>query len=303
MIPKLRVAILGSGKIGTDLLVKCQRSKLLEPVVFVGRRLDSDGMERARQLGVPVSAQGFMSLVTDNGAALYDLVFDCTSAADAKMHAPVLARLGKTVIDLTPARIGPMAVPVLNRFDLIRQPNVNMVTCGGQASIPLAWALGKVYGKALEYVEVVSSIASKSAGPATRANLDEYLITTAKGLAQFSGCQKTKAILNLNPADPCIDMQTTVLAKLDRGLPPRSDLTALTKLVTDIAADVKEYVPGYEVIVPPTFEGGRLVIMVRVRGLGDYLPTFAGNLDIINCAAIAMAEEYAVQAALDRRTM
>jgi acetaldehyde dehydrogenase (acetylating) len=172
--------------------------------------------------------------------------------------------------------------------------NVNMVTCGGQASIPIAWALGKVYGANLSYVEVVSSIASKSAGPATRRNLDEYITTTEKGLALFSGCENTKAILNLNPALPCVDMQTTVLAKLGFvGFGADADLQSLTKLVADVAADVKEYVPGYEVIVAPTFESGRIIIMVRVKGLGDYLPAYAGNLDIINCAAIAMAEEYA----------
>lgn len=296
---KLKVAILGSGNIGTDLLLKCRRSASLEPVVLSGRRKESPGLELAQSLGIDTTWHGVEALLYAPEA--YDLVFDCTNAVEAKENAPNFKALGKKVIDLTPARVGPMAVPVLNRFDMLQHPNVNMVTCGGQASIPLAWALGKVYGKALEYVEVVSSIASKSAGPATRANLDEYIETTERGLAAFSGCEKTKAILNLNPADPCVDMQTTVLAKLEpRQNAVESRLVALTRLVTDIAADMKEYVPGYEVIVPPTMEGGRIVIMVRVRGLGDYLPAYAGNLDIINCAALAMAEEHAVDAAIDR---
>lgn len=297
---KLRVAILGSGNIGTDLLVKCRRSTSLEPVVVAGRRKESPGLCLAAGLGVDMTWHGVEALLCTPEA--YDLVFDCTSAADAKESAPKFKALGKKVIDLTPARVGPMAVPVLNRFDMLRHDNVNMVTCGGQASIPLAWALGKVYGRDLEYVEVVSSIASKSAGPATRANLDEYITTTERGLAEFSGCHKTKAILNLNPAAPCVDMQTTVLARLSADLPPHGNLKALTRLVADIVDDVKEYVPNYELIVPPTMEGGRIVIMVRVRGLGDYLPAYAGNLDIINCAALAMAEEVAMQAAIDRST-
>jgi acetaldehyde dehydrogenase len=169
--------------------------------------------------------------------------------------------------------------------------NINMVTCGGQASIPIAYAIGRTQGS-LGYVEAVSSIASKSAGPATRMNLDEYIGTTEKGLLEFSGAAKAKAILNLNPASPCIDMQTTVFAKVERP-----DIAALNEALFPIVEKIREYVPGYRLIVGPLVENGRIVVMVRVRGLGDYLPEYAGNLDIINCAAIAMAEEYAKVAA------
>jgi acetaldehyde dehydrogenase len=162
-----------------------------------------------------------------------------------------------------------------------------MITCGGQASIPVAYAIGQTQSD-VDYVEVVSSIASRSAGPATRQNLDEYIKTTEDGLKKFSGAKRTKAILNLNPAEPCVDMQTTIFAKV--GNP---DIPKLQVRLSQLVADVQKYVPGYEIILGPIFDNGRIVVMVRVRGLGDYLPAYAGNLDIINCAAIAMAEEYA----------
>jgi acetaldehyde dehydrogenase (acetylating) len=162
-----------------------------------------------------------------------------------------------------------------------------MVTCGGQASIPLAHAIS-LANPGVSYIETVSSIASRSAGPATRINLDEYLDTTESGLKEFSGCKLTKAILNLNPAQPCVHMQTTVMAKIDNV-----DLVATKARVHEIVAQIKNYVPGYELILEPIIENGRLITMVRVDGLGDYLPKYAGNLDIINCAAIAFAEAFA----------
>jgi acetaldehyde dehydrogenase len=162
-----------------------------------------------------------------------------------------------------------------------------MVTCGGQASIPVAYAIGQTQGE-VDYIEVVSSISSRSAGPATRQNLDEYIKTTEDGLKEFSGAVRTKAILNLNPAEPCVDMQTTIFAKV-----ANPDIQKLTERLSLLVAKIRKYVPGYEIILGPIVENGRIVVMVRVRGLGDYLPAYAGNLDIINCAAIAMAEEYA----------
>ncbi|MBK7891814.1 MAG: acetaldehyde dehydrogenase (acetylating) [Bdellovibrionales bacterium] len=287
---KLKIGILGSGNIGTDLLVKVQRSPLLECTVFVGRSLTSSGMAKAQALGVRVSSDSISFF--EKNADTVDLVFDATSAKDHKLHAPIFKRLGIRAVDLTPAKLGLMCVPSVNLSECLNETNVNMVTCGGQASIPIAHAIGKTH-KDVDYIEVVSSIASRSAGPATRQNLDEYIATTEEGLRYFSGAKRTKAILNLNPAQPCIDMQATVFAKVADGTVP--DIDKLKPILTEIVSRVRQYVPGYEVILGPIVENGRIVVMVRVKGLGDYLPAYAGNLDIINCAAVAMAEEYAKQ--------
>ncbi len=287
MPKKLKVAILGSGNIGTDLLIKAMRSPLLECTAFVGRNFGSAGMIKAQSLGVPLSAESIHFFEKNPDSC--DLVFDATSAKDHALHAPILEKLGKIVVDLTPAKLGALCVPAVNMDECLDYRNVNMITCGGQASIPVAYALGKSQPP-IDYIEVISSIASRSAGPATRINLDEYIHTTEMGIKKFSNASRTKAILNLNPAQPCINMQTTIFAKVDKP-----DLDRLKPELDQIVAKIKAYVPGYEVIVGPTIENGRIVVMVRVRGLGDYLPAYAGNLDIINCAAIAMAERFARQ--------
>jgi len=282
---KLKVAIIGSGNIGTDLLIKALRSPHLECGVFIGRNLSSPGMLKALSLEVPVSADGIDYIVKNPDCC--DLVFDATSAQSHFEHAPILKKLNKRVIDLTPSKIGLMSVPCVNLKDALAEFNVNMVTCGGQASIPVAYAIGQTQTE-VEYIEAVSSIASRSAGPATRQNLDEYIKTTEEGLRVFSGATRTKAILNLNPAEPCIDMQTTIFAKVKHP-----DISKLSEVLLPLVEKIRKYVPGYEIILGPIIENGRIVVMVRVRGLGDYLPAYAGNLDIINCAAIALAEEYA----------
>lgn len=282
---KLKVAIIGSGNIGTDLLIKVMRSPYLECSAFIGRNFQSQGMQKAQTLKVNISADGIDYI--KNNPDCCDIVFDATSAASHFEHAPILADLRKFVIDLTPAKIGSMCVPAVNLKEGLSAQNVNMITCGGQASIPIAHAIGKTQSE-VEYVEVVSSIASKSAGPATRINLDEYIHTTEEGVKHFSGAKKTKAILNLNPAIPCINMQTTVMAKVKSP-----DLEKLKPFLSEIIESVKKYVPGYEIIVGPVVEDGRIFVTARVKGLGDYLPAYAGNLDIINCAAVAMAEEFA----------
>jgi acetaldehyde dehydrogenase (acetylating) len=284
---KLKVAILGSGNIGTDLLVKIQRSEYLECSMFIGRNLSSAGMTKAIDMGVRVSDKSINAIIEEPNSC--DIVFDCTSAKDAVTHWKVLEKLGKFVIDLTPAKIGILCIPAVNLQEAIKHQNVNMVTCGGQASIPIAYVLGKTQ-KNIEYIEVVSSIASRSAGPATRLNLDEYVDTTELGVRTFSGVEKTKAILNLNPAQPCIDMQTTIFAKVKEA-----NMDALKKELDVMVAQIKAYVPGYHILVNPIYENGRIVVMVKALGLGDYLPKYAGNLDIINCAAIAVAEEYSKQ--------
>lgn len=282
---KLKVAIIGSGNIGTDLLIKVLRSPYLECGAFIGRNLSSAGMVKALSLGVTVSAEGVDYIVKNPSCC--DLVFDATSAKSHLDHAPILKKLNKKVIDLTPAKIGLMSVPSVNLEDSLVEDNVNMVTCGGQASIPVAYAIGQTQAE-VDYIEVVSSIASRSAGPATRQNLDEYIKTTEDGLKEFSGALRTKAILNLNPAEPCVDMQATIFAKVQN---PK--IEKLSVILKELVEKIREYVPGYEIILGPIVENDRIVVMVRVRGLGDYLPAYAGNLDIINCAAIAMAEEYA----------
>lgn len=284
-----RIAIIGSGNIGTDLLIKSMRSSFLKCVAFVGRNLNSPGMAKAMHLSVPCSDRS-IGYIVDNADKI-DLIFDATSARDHIKHASVLSQLGLRVIDMTPAKIGLMAVPAVNLDESLQEGNINMVSCGGQASIPIAYAISRTQQE-IEYIEVVSSIASKSAGPATRLNLDEYIATTESGIQKFSGVEQAKAILNLNPAVPCIDMQTTVFAKVNNP-----DIEMLRTEVNNMVDKIRTYVPGYRLIVGPIYENGRIVIMVRVRGLGDYLPEYAGNLDIINCAAIALAEEYAKQEA------
>lgn len=281
---KVKVGILGTGNIGTDLSVKVSRSALLEVGIFLGRNPHSQGMLKAQSMGIPTSARGIDYLVENPDCC--DIVFDATSAASHLQHAPVLEKLGKFAIDLTPAKIGDMCIPAVN-LDGTEWKNLNMVTCGGQASIPLVYAIAQTQPQ-IDYIEVISSIASRSAGPATRMNLDEYIATTEAAIERFSGVKNFKAILNVNPAVPCINMQTTVLAKV-----ATPDLETLRPVLADIAAKVKAYVPGYEVIVGPIYDNGRIVVTVRVKGLGDYLPEYAGNLDIINCAAIAVAERYA----------
>jgi acetaldehyde dehydrogenase (acetylating) len=285
MINKLKVAILGTGNIGTDLLIKVMRSELLECRLFAGRNLASPGMLKANQIGVPVSAQSIQAIV-DHRAEL-ELVFDATSAQDHFRHAPILRELGLLAVDLTPSKVGKMCVPAVNLEECLQETNVNMVSCGGQASIPLAHAMAQANPE-IEYLETISSISSRSAGPATRINLDEYLQTTENALQTFSGAKRTKAILNLNPAQPCVHMQTTLLATI-----PNPDLEKTRRIVADMVARLHKYIPGYQLIVEPLIENGRLAVMVRVDGRGDYLPRYAGNLDIINCAAIAAAEAYA----------
>jgi len=288
MTNKLKCAILGTGNIGTDLLVKVFRSDLLECTLFAGRNLRSEGMQKAISLGTKISDKGINAIVEHSDDI--HLVFDATSAAAHIKHWPVLSRLGKFVIDMTPAKLGRFCVPAINveHMFVSGEKNINMITCGGQASIPIAVAISEVHTK-IEYIEVASSIASRSAGPATRANLDEYVDTTEDALLQFSGVQRAKAILILNPAVPPIDMQTTVYAKIENP-----DLASITASVNAMITKLREYVPGYELLVPPAIINENMVaVTVKVRGEGDYLPSYAGNLDIINCAAVGLAEDIA----------
>ena len=287
MSNKLKVAIIGSGNIGTDLLMKISRSKYLECTLFIGRNLNSKGMHKVIGLGVRVSDKSIEAIVNEPDCC--DLVFDATSAIDHKKHAEILKNLGKVAIDLTPAKIGSFCIPAVNLEECLKSDNVNMITCGGQSSIPLIHQISKLSGR-IEYIEIVSTISSKSAGPATRLNIDEYIETTEKAIKLFSGCSNAKAILNLNPAEPCVNMKTTIYIK---GTDLPENLEKIQDVVNNMAEKIQQYVPGYKLIVPPVFENGRLMLTVQVVGLGDYLPAYSGNLDIINSAAIATAEAFA----------
>lgn len=282
---KLNVAIIGSGNIGTDLLIKVLRSPYLSCSLFIGRQRESRGIALAQKLNIQTSHHKIDAILQNPNVC--DLVFDATSAEAHLEHWPLLKALGKTVIDLTPAHVGIMAVPAVRLEDSLNEQNINLISCGGQASTPLAYAIKEACGE-IEYIEVVSSIASNSAGPATRINLDEYIENTERGLKFFAKAPLAKAILILNPAKPEIHMQTTVYAKVKH---PNKE-----RIEHEIAQMVKKlqiYVPGYQLLVPPIIEGNQVTVSVKVIGLGDYLPSYAGNLDIINCAAIRIAEAFA----------
>jgi acetaldehyde dehydrogenase len=282
---KIKVGIIGTGNIGSDLLIKIQRSLYLECSMFTGKNPDSDGIRKAKALGVRTSTDSIR--VIEKNPELCDIVFDATSAESHLVHAPILAKLHKFVIDMTPSRIGSMCVPLVNLSECLQKSNVNMITCGGQATIPLAIAIRSVHPE-VDYLELVSSISSKSAGIGTRDNIDEYTQTTSDGIKAFAHIPHTKAIIILNPAEPPIMMHNTVYAHIENP-----DMGKLTHAIQETVKQIQKYVPGYRLVLGPLFENNRVTVMTEVIGRGDYLPVYAGNLDIINCAAIAVAERYA----------
>jgi acetaldehyde dehydrogenase (acetylating) len=278
----IKAGIIGTGNIGTDLLLKILKTNFITPVIFSGRRLDSDGMKIAIQKNIPITDKGIQYFIDNPNCC--DVVYDCTSAADAKLHAKVFADQGIKVIDLTPAKVGPLCVPSINSKVILDYGNVNMITCGGQASMPMLNLISKYCDK-LDYIEVVSQIASKSAGMATRINVDSYIHTTEMAIKQFTKCENCKVIINLNPAEPCVDMQTTMFLKFQN--------INFEDLVEEIYKKIKElktYIPHYELVLPPVINDDVLVLSIKVKGSGDYLPEYAGNLDIINCAAIEVTK-------------
>lgn len=281
-IPCLRVAIIGSGSIGIDLMYKVARSPHLDLRMVVGRNTQSAGLARARELGVEVSAEGIEYLARHSSEV--DIVFDATSARAHELNDKVFRESNLFAIDMTPAKIGALCVPSINLEEVADQRNVNLITCGGQASIPLAYALSRSF-HSLDYLEVASTIASDSAGMATRENIDQYITTTEHALQYFTGAPTTKAVLNINPAKPGINMQTTLFAKGQY-----ENLDVVHRQVGSMIEQVQRYVPGYEMVLAPVESKGYLMLSVTVKGSGDYLPAYAGNLDIINCAAIAVAE-------------
>ncbi|MBA2589122.1 MAG: acetaldehyde dehydrogenase (acetylating) [Alphaproteobacteria bacterium] len=303
---KLKVAIIGSGNIGTDLMIKILRtSPLLEMAALVGIEAQSEGLQRATRLGVAVTADGFDGLRRMPVFADIDIVFDATSAAAHRRHSDACAAAGKAIIDLTPAAIGPYVIPEVNGDAHLDAPNVNMVTCGGQATIPIVAAVSSV--ATVPYSEIVSSIASRSAGPGTRANIDEFTQTTAQGIEKVGGAKRGKAIIVLNPADPPMMMRGTVYT-LSQGASEKE----IEHSIEDMVSRVQTWVPGYRlkqkvqferfgsnnpITIPGVgeFEGIKSSVFLEVEGAAHYLPAYAGNLDIMTSAGLRVAEKIAAR--------
>ena len=302
---KVKTAIIGSGNIGTDLMMKIgEMSDVLEVGCVIGIDEHSEGLALARARGYATSHTGI------EGARKLDVwkdvkvVFDATSACVHEKHSDICTAEGKQMVDLTPAAIGPFCVPVVNMDQHLSAPNVNMVTCGGQATIPMVYAVTRV-SKSVPYAEIVASVSSRSAGPGTRANIDEFTRTTARGIEEVGGAQKGKAIIILNPAEPPMLMRDTVYALSVGGA--EDDIR---KSVADMVADVQAYVPGYrlkqdvqferftgnnKLHIPGlgTYEGTKVTVFLEVEGAGHYLPKYAGNLDIMTSAGLGTAEAIA----------
>jgi len=287
----VKCALIGPGNIGTDLLAKLQRSPVLEPVWMVGIDPASDGLKRAREMGIKTTADGVDGLIPHLRADGVQIVFDATSAYVHAENSRKVNAEGAMMIDLTPAAIGPYCVPPVNLRQHVgkREMNVNMVTCGGQATIPMVFAVSRV--QPVRYAEIVATVSSKSAGPGTRKNIDEFTRTTAAAVAQVGGARQGKAIIVINPAEPPLVMRDTVHCLVD-GTPREDEIKAS---VLAMLREVQTYVPGYRLVNGPVFDGDRVSIYLEVEGLGDYLPTYAGNLDIMTAAAVRTAELFALE--------
>lgn len=283
---KLKVGIIGSGNIGTDLMYKIERCDSLEMSVMVGIDPESEGLKRAQDAGYTVISNGIDGLMEQ--LDLVDIVFDATSAYAHKAHSDLLTSAGKKVIDLTPAAIGPFTVPPVNLKANFEASNVNMVTCGGQATIPIVYAISRI--TPVEYAEIVATVSSKSAGPGTRANIDEFTHTTARAIEVVGGAEKGKAIIILNPAEPPVIMRDTVNALIKDV---NFDQAAVIASIEEMVKEVQEYVPGYRLRGTPQFEGQRVSVYLEVEGAGDFFPAYSGNLDIMTAAAAKVANEMA----------
>ena len=289
---KIKCALIGPGNIGTDLLAKLQRSPVLAPVWMVGIDPESDGLKRAKEMGLKTTAEGVDGLIPHMKQDGVQIVFDATSAYVHAENSRKVNAEGAPMIDLTPAAIGPFCVPPVNLKSLMattgeRPQNVNMVTCGGQATIPMVAAVSRV--QRVAYGEIVATVASRSIGPGTRKNIDEFTRTTALAVERIGGAAKGKAIIIVNPAEPPLIMRDTVHCLTEEA----PDEARITASVHEMIAEVRKYVPGYKLVNGPVFDGKRVSIYLEVEGLGDYLPKYAGNLDIMTAAAARTAEMFA----------
>ncbi len=292
MSEKLKAVIIGPGNIGTDLLMKAMRSDWIEPVWMVGIE-ESEGIRRAREFGIKTSTSGVAGMLAHVEEDDIRIAFDATSAYVHAENSRKLNELGVIMIDLTPAAIGPFCVPPVNLKAHAKklEMNVNMVTCGGQATIPMVAAVSQV--QKVDYGEIVATVASKSVGPGTRVNIDEFTRTTAAGVEQVGGATEGKAIIIINPADPPLMMRDTVHCLTSEE--PQKD--AITESVLAMVEEVQRYVPGYRLVNGPIFDGKRVTVYMEVEGLGDFLPKYAGNLDIMTAAGLRTAELFAEEAA------
>ncbi|WP_281784501.1 acetaldehyde dehydrogenase (acetylating) [Sinimarinibacterium flocculans] len=299
MSKKIKCAIIGPGNIGTDLLYKLQRSTVLEPVWMVGVDPTSEGLARARDMGLKATDKGVDGLLPHVKADGVQIAFDATSAYVHKDNSDKLTQLGVMMIDLTPAAIGPYCVPPINLKEHAgkREMNVNMVTCGGQATIPMVYAVSRV--QKVKYAEIVATVSSKSVGPGTRKNIDEFTRTTAGAVARIGGADEGKAIIVINPADPPIIMRDTIHC-LTAEEPKQKEIEQSVK---DMVAEVQKYVPGYTLVNGPVFDGNRVTSFMQVEGLGDFLPKYAGNLDIMTASATRTAEMFAEEILSGRLTL
>jgi acetaldehyde dehydrogenase (acetylating) len=282
---KLKAGIIGSGNIGTDLMYKIERSKYLEMSVMIGIDPHSDGLKRAKDRGITVIDNGIEGFLKNPDLA--DILFDATTAKAHYKHHEVLTKLNKKIVDLTPAAIGPFVVPPVNLKEELDAPDVNMVTCGGQATIPIVHAIHRVVP--VEYAEIVATVASKSAGPGTRANIDEFTRTTARAIEKVGGAKKGKAIIILNPAEPPIIMRNTIHALMEET----GKEEEIVRSIESMIKEVQTYVPGYRLRSEPMFDGKRISVFLEVEGAGDYFPPYSGNLDIMTASAVKVGEELA----------
>jgi len=298
-LKKIKCALIGSGNIGTDLIYKIRRSEVLEPVWMVGIDAESEGLKRARDMGLKTTADGVDGLLPHVETDDIQIAFDATSAYVHAENSRKLNALGVMMIDLTPAAIGPLCVPPVNLREHAEklEMNVNMISCAGQATIPIVNAVSSV--QPVAYAEIIASLASKSVGQGTRANLDEFTYTTSNALVKVGGARTGKALAVINPAEPPMIMRNTIYCETD----DTPDQAAITASVLAMITEVQKYVPGYRLVNGPIFEDNLVSVFMEVAGLGDYLPTYAGNLDIMTAAATRTAEMFASEILAGKLTL